>query len=101
VLRLTEPRSGPRVCDPQRLRPGQCDWKLPGRAGVRMCCGSQSRAPDRGSATRSGFARVNAFGNYRDVPAFGQGLVVLVVLPIAFALSTTATPATIGRAGNS
>jgi hypothetical protein len=46
---------GARVYDPQELCPSSV-LTYPVRRSISTCCGSQSRAPDRESATRSSFA---------------------------------------------
>ena len=45
LLRLTEPRSGARVCDSQELRRRPSVSTNPARQSLSTCCGPQSRAP--------------------------------------------------------
>ena len=55
-LRVPRRFSRTRVCDPQQLRTPPSLLVIPMRVSLPTCCGSQSRAPERESVTRSNFA---------------------------------------------
>ena len=52
------------ICDPQQLCRPPSILNNPEHRSPPTCCGSQSRAPDRESVTRSSFARKEARGRF-------------------------------------